>query len=682
MRITHIDHLRRVLLSSASKYALYSFDLFDTIFARRIEPPELVHRRVAENISRHLGHSISPEDILAHRSVAEHKLRQRAHTQGYDLECAYPDLVGELVHSMIGLRDPQLVEWISDMEMEVEKACLFVKPGMDDLLEELYNRQEKVVIASDMYLSHEQITDLLQAKGIAAYIDAVFVSSQTLRCKYSGKLFADILSSFQIQPEQMVHCGDNKVSDYRAPKRMGIDCIYLREKEEGRRRKLLIKYYYLSRSSDFWKGRYLMQVIGSAPAKAPEKRNDFFYRYGYDALGLIFCTYMLGVLHKIHQEDIQKVFFLARDGFLLQKLFTQFVSRLDGSLGHIPVRYACLTRQSTALASLSNGMGQFQALLPLYNPKQQGLLSILQAYNLVPEEYKAQAVKHGFDRMDEPIHDWNDPRLKAFLDDPQVQSRIQVAARGYKHLLRTYLEQIGFFESDRVGLCDIGWNATIQYFLGSAFAHEPGYPTAHGLYFAYCQGIPYSFTSKDHPEGIFYDETRQLENERVVLSFEELFEESCRALHATTIGYRLKEEKVFPLFKDSRKKDRIAEKANNQIIRKMQQGILDFSHEFIDAVLSTGLKTSELKPFATALAERIVAYPRKEEVKHLQELVHTEDWGYDNVLHVQTSRSTPIKKWKERLWESNWKYGTAASMLGGYVLPVLRYIRIIKMGRL
>ena len=682
MQVTTIRELQTVLLGSAKSYCLYSFDLFDTLLGRRVEPPELVHRTVAERISEHLESQVSPEHILQLRSQVEHKLRQQAAAQRCDFECSYPDIVSGLVQALTGGSDPDLVDWISNVEMEIEKACLFVKPGIKTILQELNARDKKVVIASDMYLPREHIVALLEAKGISSCIDAVFVSSQSFRCKYSGKLFADIMAFFQAEPTQIVHCGDNKISDYSVPRSLGIDAVYLREKKDLKRREMLKKYYYLGNSSAFWKGRYCMQAIGSLPAKQNAKYQDFFYRYGYEVLGFIFCSYMQGLIQQVQEKEIKTVYFLARDGFLLQKLFDRFATEYDASLRRVTTRYACLTRQSTAPASLIHGMSHFKALLPLYNPKQRGLLSILHAYNLSPHDFSKAAARHGFTRLDTPIHNWSDPRLMAFLDDGEVQSKIQAVAWTYWEDLYAYLEQLGFFQNDRVGLCDIGWNATIQYFLGSAFAHERQYPVVEGLYFAYCRGIPYTFTDKDHIVGIFYDEARQLETERVILSFEELFEESCRAMHATTVGYRRRGHKVMPRFKDSSKTDRKAEQSNNKIIRQMQKGILDFSQEFLSTIQSTNMGFADTKHFATALAERVVAYPRREEVNRLQELVHTEDWGYDNILLIGCKKPTSWKNLKKCLLESNWKYGTAAQMIGGIILPFLRCWRIMSNNRL
>lgn len=681
MKIKNLDNLQRILLDNLDNYSIFSFDLFDTVLGRRIEPPTLIHRTVAERIAQELDGEISVDYILGVRAEVEKDLRNRAFSRGLDFECNYEEIVQNMVERIWGDNNAQVVDWISDLELEIENKCLFVKKGMLELLRKLYEARKTVIIASDMYLTRRHINSLLEKKGISPYIYATFVSNENFRCKYSGKLFLDIVDFFQTDRQQIIHCGDNQVSDYQVPRSLGIRSVYLSEKEDWKRREILKKYYFLSCHSNFWKGRYLMHVIENSLSGSVQKQGEFFYRYGYEVLGFIFCTYMLGVIEQVKKNKLKRLYFLARDGFLLQRLFYYFASEFDSTLQDITTQYVFLSRQSTALAVLANGMDHFHALLPLYNPKQRGIESILNAYNLPNRDFYRLAAKHGFPESDQPIYDWNDPRLHSFIEDEEVQDLVKGIALEYKQILSDYLEQIGFFQQDQVALVDIGWNATIQYFLSNTYQEEARYPDIYGLYFGFCQGIPYRFTEKDHIYGIFYDERRNLEVERVVLSFEELFEESCRAMHSTTVGYYRKGQKVMPELKDGQKKDRIAEKANNAMIRQIQRGILDFAKEFIQAIQITGLGFGDLKPFASSLAERAVVYPKKEEVVKIRDLVHTEDWGYDNILQFDDNNwSFRPLSWKRQFLESNWKYGFAASTLGRLSLPILRYLHIVRAG--
>ncbi len=223
---------------------------------------------------------------------------------------------------------------------------------------------------------------------------------------------------------------------------------------------------------------------------------------------------------------------------------------------------------------------------------------------------------------------------------------------------------MGFFSHKRVGFVDVGWNGTIQFFLDKCFASLKSYPKIFGLYFAFFGGIPYKFSQKNHLEGIFFDKNRGLPVENSVMAFEEIFEEAARSLDPTVVGYRKDSvtNSISPVFKSNQSPDRIAEIKCNPIVEELQKGILDFAESFYKDIMLTGYSYKEIKHFIYSLAERAIVYPRKEEVQQLSKLVHTEDWGHDNILEVGINHS--IFNLPNELKSSNWKYGTISRWFG------------------
>jgi hypothetical protein len=246
--------------------------------------------------------------------------------------------------------------------------------------------------------------------------------------------------------------------------------------------------------------------------------------------------------------------------------------------------------------------------------------------------------------------------------------------------MRDYLARNRFFDHRKVGFVDIGWNGTIQYFIGRAFAHEPDCPQVHGLYFGYCMGIPYQFAEQDRIEGLFYDEGKGFATERVVMSFEEVFEQSARASHGTTVGYRRDGDgRVEPIYKSDERPDRRAELACDPIIAALQAGILDFAGEYLRAIRLTGYRSGEVQPFLLSLAERALAYPNATEVARLTRLVHTEDWGHENVMDLEEVKSAGF--WRDlrgTIRMSNWRNGTVAEHAGSLATWLFRYLDVIR----
>ena len=128
-------------------------------------------------------------------------------------------------------------------------------------------------------------------------------------------------------------------------------------------------------------------------------------------------------------------------------------------------KYIYLSRKSTALASLCKGLSHKKAILPLYNPRQQGLYSLCNVFGLPHDEFIEKAKEYGFTDIKTPIHNWNDERFKLFLNDKWGKEKVFKYAQKDKALLEEYLTQIGFFSHSTVALVDIGWNATIKKFI-------------------------------------------------------------------------------------------------------------------------------------------------------------------------------------------------------------------------
>lgn len=300
--------------------------------------------------------------------------------------------------------------------------------------------------------------------------------------------------------------------------------------------------------------------------------------------------------------------------------------------------YAYVSRRVVASAAIAHGMSHAQAIIGLHNPKQHGLLSILKTYGLRVDDYQDAARRHGFDRMDEPLHDWHDPRLLAFLADHDVQEQIKAFGQTARADLEAYITQLGFFDCQRVAFVDIGWSGTIQKFLGEAFAARKDFPELRGYYFAFIGQMHSEFAVAEDIDGLVCDVRRQNPCERIPGEFEELFEQGARALEATTLGYtRSDDGTVVPVLKSDSSPDRQGEITSNPHIAAMHQGALLHLEHFHAAHELTGYTFAQLKPYLHALLERAVVYPTAEEATQISQLVHTEDFGHDHTLDIGAS---------------------------------------------
>ena len=160
--------LREFLLNNLDRFDVISFDVFDTLLKRRIEPPDLVKEQSAAFLSNYLqtlGIALKPDDILARRKAIETRLRRQAVKEGFDAECLFADLAEELIDDcMAAMASAQIKKQIVDtfvrQELESERESLYPHSEMAGLFSELLRKNKRGILSSDMYLSADQIRGL------------------------------------------------------------------------------------------------------------------------------------------------------------------------------------------------------------------------------------------------------------------------------------------------------------------------------------------------------------------------------------------------------------------------------------------------------------------------------------------------------------------------------------------
>lgn len=660
-----------------------SLDIFDTLLAR-IDTPEQVQRATCRRLAQRLPGKMTTEQVWQRRQHAEFELREASLAKGLDYECRFSEWVPCWLQSLPGVDESnhaQLLDFVLRTEIELEQQALYVKPGVLNFLQWLQQQDVKVYAISDMYLDSAYIEALLAEKGLADYFEWVYVSADSGLCKYSGRLFAQVKTEQALSYTQWVHIGDNAVSDRRAACELGIQGVWLYEKQELRRREQQQLSADIARRGGLWRGQHFFSVLQQrlrAYQSSGSDENSFYFRYGRDVLGGAFSTFMLGLQERLRRKPVEKVLFVARDGFLFRQMYHQLAERL-------PDEYVYLSRKVITAASTADGLTLEQAQVAFYNPKQQGLKSVCKVYGLPEHELKPLAVQYGFTDFAAPITDWRDQRLQGFLADELVQACIRPVGARHRRLLEAYLQQIGFFSADSVALVDIGWNGTVQKFLKQTFGARADFPTAYGYYFAFVPKLYNDFGKNNFCEGIIHDSRRDNACERIPAEFEEIFEQGARAQGATTIAYQQFAEFVEPVFKADHAPDRQAELACNPMVAEMQRGVMQHWQHFREVQQLTGYNSHDLLPYVYGQLERAIVYPSRTESHMLTRLVHTEDFGDDNVLDLGKTALgwrdllQPLQLW-QRLRGAAWRYALLAGIPTGIANFAFRmlYLHAVK----
>lgn len=612
-----------------------SFDIFDTIVERCIEPPEQIHFHVAKIISKKIKLQ-TPSELIVLRNNVVSSLRTSSSENGNDAECKFDDIIVGWVKSIMGRNDDLLFKFIRDTELSLESAALLAKPEAIQVLKWLHRKNVKIIAISDMYLGETDIRTLLKRLKLEKYFNHIFVSSEYGLSKGSGRLHKHVLEKMNMIPTEIIHIGDNIISDMWSPLKLGMKGVFLREKKSRIRRFEQSITTNLARKNNFWKGYHFFQIIKNRITSDSEylkHSKDFYYKYGTDVLGPSFSSFTMGIIEKNLEVKPDKIFFLARDGYIFFELAKTWLKKIPGTNFSNDLKYIYVSRKVVASATVAGGLTLDQAQVALFNPKQKGLYSILNAFGLEDKSfYEHKAIEYGFHTLDESIYDFNDPRLVRFLEDKEVQKLIMESGKRSLEHFESYFTQIGFFESKNVAIVDIGWNGTIQKFLNDCFGNRDDFPKLYGWYFAF---VPNMHGSVENAYGFISEGKGKAQFDSAPQDFEEIFEQAAKSKEPTTVAFRKKDEKVIPVFKDSRSPDRIEEICSDPFIDSLQKGIRFHMEHFMEAYKLTGYSFNELKPYVSCLLERAVVYPTNEEVKKIAKISHTEDFGQNELLDLK-----------------------------------------------
>ncbi len=668
-RVADLPALQAALCGPLADRPVVTLDVFDTLVSRRLLPPERLLQTLAREAAGWLGHP-DWQAVLHARQQCEARLRAAAGASaGCDPECHLDALQAAWAQALRPQDSPAaqaaLAARLDAAEMALEHAALFALPGAAALLAALAADGRRIYLLSDMYLGARRIGALLEGLGLMAHVAGLYVSADHRQSKRSGRLFHTLMAREGLTAAQLVHAGDHPVADARTPRRLGIAAVQLADPAAARRLVRARTEQMLAARRPYWRGRQLLGVAdaGRAAAPAPATASARYRHYGEQLLGPVYCTYVLGLIERLQQLQCDQVCFIARDGWLFQQLFRRLA---PPALAALPQRYLYLSRRVALTAQAAGGLDWALARLPLVNPRQRHLAGILAGFGLPAPAFAPLAARHGL-ALEAPLAlspqagQPGDPRLAAWLADPEVQAEVHRHTAPVKARLAAYLEAAGFFAGGHAALVDIGWNGKIQHALAQGFAGREDLPRLTGLYFGFRGGLGFTPGPGSRAEGLMLDRPRRRVREQAVLFFEELFEESSRAAHATTIDYApAADGRMQPVLREPDHPARLAERAANPHIAELQAGILEFAERFEPARRLTGYRFAELKPYMLSLIERAVVYPAPSEAAALGALAHADDFGADGLQDAATPAGGGLRRRLARVRAAPWRYGEAA----------------------
>ena len=272
------------LKKSIAENNIISFDIFDTLLLRKVKNPTSIFE-IIEN----KGH----KNFVQNRLMAE-KMAQKKYGFYYTLDNIY-----EFID------DKNLKE----LEIELEIKNSSPKAKIVEAFNYAQNLNKKVIITSDMYLPEPAIKKMLDKIGIKGDFE-LNISSNINMCKYDGSIFRYYREKYK--DLKILHIGDDEFSDIEQAKKVGINTFYLPKTKDITLAKNIEEKFLLnniiSKLDNPFSDKLLCENIADV---------------GYFITPLI-LNYMNWLYKSAKENNIDKILFISRDGYLLKKIYDMY----------------------------------------------------------------------------------------------------------------------------------------------------------------------------------------------------------------------------------------------------------------------------------------------------------------------------------------------------------------------
>lgn len=412
----------------SDKYKVVSFDLFDTLIKRAFFCP----KELFKFIEKEYGYDFYNVRIRSEQKAREISKYEEITIEEIYEQCDYSKTVSA---RFIGIELQTEIKYCRRNEKMVRCLDNFKKNGY------------RIMIITDTYLPRNTIEDILRINNIS--YDELYVSSEIKYTKLSGRLFKEIAKDKNIKPKEWIHIGDNFKSDYLAPMRIGIKSIHISTIDYKE-----MKYIPQNDSPVEYKRLCSLLRAGLGSRENLSEDLSYYLHVGYESLGPILSGFVGWLEREFVHDKIEKVFFLARDGQVIQNAYKVYAKE------PIENHYMFASRRSLIVPTLSKDTSLDNIKKSMFWPRFGTVKAFFKKIGLEYQEYISLINEYGFDL--EQLHEYSllfsDPSFielyKSIEEDVKTNSNQELKA------LSMYLSQIGF--CGNIAIVDIGWHGNMQ----------------------------------------------------------------------------------------------------------------------------------------------------------------------------------------------------------------------------
>ncbi|GAX44192.1 hypothetical protein NIES4075_52090 [Tolypothrix sp. NIES-4075] len=582
---------------------IYSFDVFETCLVRVWAKPTDLFWELGEQLRQQKLTEISADSWQQMRIKAETAAREISKTGEVSVEQIYQQLA-----RLLGWSTTQ-TEQAMHKEIALELASLRPVPAIQKRIQALQQANQRLIYMSDMYLSEETIKTFLKENNVWAAGSSLYVSSEIGVSKSNGKLFPHCLGQESVKASQLNHIGDNLHSDVKMAKKQGV-------KVEPISQTHLNRYEQLIANDDELPLRFRSLLAGASRlTRLQSQETSADKQVIWDTTASAIAPILFGFVHwclvEAQKKGIQRLYFVARDGQILQKI-AQVISQKWGYT--IECCYLYGSRQAWHLpALLEIGEVELSWILDGIDSLSNfiSIRSICDRVNISPEQIKDILSRYNFpaEKWDVNLQQHERELLRQIVTEKEVTKLIISTAAIYREKVIGYFCQEGLNDGVPFGFVDVGWSGNIQRSFSRLLGIAGLYPESGVCGFYFALGNPVKPFQKDRLLAYFYDVDKDYDF-FFPCKYRCLFELFTAADHGSTKSYQQCGEQYIPVLRSPTN-----EKAINWGLYVLQRAAVEFAQQITTNLSEQECTTNFFLKATQILAKELILNPSFQEAQ-------------------------------------------------------------------
>lgn len=425
------------LFEQLKEYEVISLDVFDTLITRCVLRPTDVFVLIDEKWNCDKAVKLNFKEIR----VKAEQTAYREYGVCANLEQIYSTLIRDF-----NIKESD-AEQLKQLELQMELDVVIPRKDMLALFMKLYVMGKKLILCSDMYLSAETITKLLNKAGYPSDIE-LWVSCEKGVSKSEGTLWAEFFNKFS--SFKTIHVGDNEWPDYKQVKQHKRDAVLIENPYSAFQQSAM--YPYLNEYENKTAGNALMlgYLVNQACFNSPFDTDPDFHDALATWTGPVFGCFM-DWLSKNKDESL--LLFVTREGYVLQPMYEAYCKASGRTVQANTIFYASRTATTSASAIEKNTLYE---IMQIEYTGTVGAFTESRLNYVMPIGSDVATIEIQLPKQKEKVMKLLEPYLEEIYANAEEQKK---AYQQYVNTLRNANPD------KNLTVVDLGYSGTSQYYL-------------------------------------------------------------------------------------------------------------------------------------------------------------------------------------------------------------------------